>query len=68
MTARTYLTFDIGGTKIASAFVTLPDRIHQGKYERDEKPQVQDLQEIPTKLTSGGQCCVGGWSTAPADD
>ena len=54
MTARTYLTFDIGGTKIASAFVTLPDRIHQGKYERDEKPQVQDLQEIPTQADLGG--------------
>ena len=55
MTARTYLTFDIGGTKIASAFVTLPDRIiHQGKYERDDKPQVQDLQEIPTQADLGG--------------
>lgn len=54
MTARTYLTFDIGGTKIASAFVTLPDCIHQGKYERDDKPQVQDFQEIPTQADLGG--------------
>lgn len=43
----TYLTFDIGGTKIASGVVTLP-------AAGGMPPQVDDRCEIPTEARSGG--------------
>lgn len=47
-----YLAFDIGGTKIASALVTLPQ---QGADELDQgRPIVEDRQSIPTQASLGG--------------
>ncbi|OZG64723.1 ROK family protein [Bifidobacterium eulemuris] len=47
MLDNTYLTFDIGGTKIASGVVSLPPAA-------GAPPQVSDRCEIPTEAQSGG--------------
>lgn len=44
---RTYLAFDIGGTKIASGFVTLPDAA-------EARPTVTHERTIPTEASRGG--------------
>lgn len=45
---RTYLCFDIGGTKIASAYVTLPQ---EGSTAG---PKVEDVRTIATEASRGG--------------
>ena len=44
--APTYLAFDIGGTKVASGFVTLPANANAGA---DGRPEVTARCEIPTE-------------------
>ena len=50
--APTYLAFDIGGTKVASGFVTLPANANAGA---DGRPEVTDRCEIPTEAARGGE-------------
>lgn len=49
--APTYLAFDIGGTKVASGFVTLPANANAGA---DGRPEVTARCEIPTEAARGG--------------
>lgn len=51
--AATYLAFDIGGTKIASGFVTLPDE-NSAHADCGRKPRVEAQCEIPTEASRGG--------------
>ena len=50
--APTYLAFDIGGTKVASGFVTLPANANAGA---DGRPEVTARCEIPTEAARGGE-------------
>ena len=50
--APTYLAFDIGGTKVASGFVTLPANANAGANGR---PEVTARCEIPTEAARGGE-------------
>ncbi|KFI92850.1 ROK family protein [Bifidobacterium saguini DSM 23967] len=45
----TYLSFDIGGTKVASGFVTLPQPLNG-----EQEPVVTNRCEIPTEASRGG--------------
>ncbi len=46
-----YLAFDIGGTKIATGFVTL---------EPGASPRVEDVHTVPTEAVRGGASVIFG--------
>lgn len=52
--APTYLAFDIGGTKVASGFVTLPASAN-ANTGADGRPEVTARCEIPTEAARGGE-------------
>ena len=52
--APTYLAFDIGGTKVASGFVTLPASAN-ANAGADGRPEVTARCEIPTEAARGGE-------------
>lgn len=56
----TYLTVDLGGTKIATGFVTLDDA-------GQAAPVVEDLRSIPTEATRGGDDILRRLAALAAD-
>ena len=52
--APTYLAFDIGGTKVASGFVTLPASTN-ANAGANGRPEVTARCEIPTEAARGGE-------------
>lgn len=52
--APTYLAFDIGGTKVASGFVTLPASAN-ANVGANGRPEVTARCEIPTEAARGGE-------------